>query len=187
VTAVARDNLNAVTTSAAVAVSVVTTGARVNVALAANGATATGSTTYNGDFPASAVIDGNRAGAVWRQRGTWEDSDAGLPDWLQIDFGAPATIDQVNVFSMQEQYWAPVEPTATLTSFRAAEDFAVQYWNGAAWVGVPGGQVVGNQLVWARVQFAPVTTAAIRIVVTKVAGGRTRLAEVEALTLAPPP
>ena len=170
VTAVAIDNLNAVTTSAAAAVSVVATGARVNVALAANGATATASTTYNVDFPASAAIDGSRSGAVWRQRGTWEDSHAELPDWLQINFSAPATIDQVNVFSMQEQYWAPVDPTPALTSFRAAQDFQVESWNGAAWVVVPGGQVVGNTRVWAQVSFAPITTAAIRIVVTKVDG-----------------
>ena len=178
-TAVAVDDLGAATTSAPIIVSVVAGGVSVNVALAANGATATASSTYHSGYPAGAAIDGRRSGAIRGQLGTWEDSTDAVPDWLQIDFAAPYAIDEVHVFSMQENWMAPLEPTPVLTSYLAAEDFEVQYWNGAAWVVVPGGQVVGSTRVWARVHFAPVTTSAVRIVVTKVAGGRTRLSEVE--------
>ncbi|MGE0359498.1 MAG: Ig-like domain-containing protein [Vicinamibacterales bacterium] len=178
-TAVAIDDLGAATTSAAVTVSVLSGGAAVNVALAAHGATATASSTYTTAYPAGAAIDGRRSGATRGQSGTWEDSGEALPDWLQVNFVAPYAIDEVHVFSMQEGWWAPVDPTPVLASYLAAEDFEIQYWSGAAWVAVPGGRVVGNTQVWRQVRFAPVTTSAIRIVVTKIAGGRTRLAEVE--------
>ncbi len=182
VTAVAVDNLTASTTSAAVPVSVVAvpTGTRVNVALAASGATASASSTINVNYGPSAAIDGRRSGAVRGQLGSWEDATAATPDWLQVTFAAPATIDLVNVFSLQVNSSSPVEPTPTLTSYIAVEDFSVQYWNGAAWVLIPGSQVVGNNLVWRPVAFSPVTTTAIRIVVTKVYGNNTRLTEVEA-------
>ncbi len=171
-TAVAVDNQNASTTSTAVPVSVAAAaGGGVNVALAGSGATATASSTYTTDYAARAAIDGRRSGAIRGQLGTWEDASGALPDWFQVTFAAPSTINRVNVFSMQEAWSAPVEPTSTLTSGLAAEDFQVQYWNGAAWVVVPGSQVVGNRLVWKQVSFAPVTTSAIRIVVTKVSGG----------------
>lgn len=184
-TAVAVDNLNASNTSAAVPVTVVSAtqpGTRTNVALASRGATATASSTYTTDYAPRAAIDGRRSGATRGQLGTWEDSNGAVPDWFQVSFAAAATINQVNVFSMQESWAAPIEPTATLTSYLAAEDFQVQYWNGATWVTVPGGQIVGNKLVWRQVTFTPVTTTAIRIVVSKVAGGYTRLTEVEAWT-----
>ena len=182
-TAVAVDNQNASTTSTAVPVSVAAaTGGGVNVALAGSGATASASSTYTTDYAARAAIDGRRSGAIRGQLGTWEDSGGAVPDWFQVSFAAPSTINRVNVFSMQEAWSAPIEPTPTLTSGLAAEDFQVQYWNGAAWVVVPGSQVVGNRLVWRQVSFAPITTSAIRILVTKVAGGITRLTEVEAWT-----
>lgn len=189
--ALAVDNRGASTNSGTVSVSVSAPagGGRTNVALASAGATATASSSYSADFGPRAAIDGRRSGAIRGQLGTWEDANGGAPDWLQVTFGAQATIDTVNVFSIQERHTAPVEPTVTLRSYLAAEDFQVQYWNGSAWVTPTGGQVTGNQLVWRSVTFAPVTTTAIRVYVTKVAGGYTRLTEVEALTSggAPPP
>ena len=186
VTAIAVDNLNATTSSATVPVTVVggATGTRVNVALAANGATASASSMANANYGPSAAIDGRRSGAGRGQLGSWEDAPASTPDWLQVTFAAPRTIDLVNVFSLQVNSSTPVEPTPTLTSYIAVEDFSVQSWTGAAWVLIPGSQVVGNNLVWRPVAFSPVTTTAIRIVVTKVYGNNTRLTEVEAWTVA---
>jgi len=34
----------------------------------------------------------------------------------------------------------------------------VQYWNGSVWVDVPGGNVTGNNLVWRRFIFDPIST-----------------------------
>ena len=183
-TAVAVDSANASTVSLSVPISVTlpaSTG-RVNVALAANGGVATASSTANINYPPSATIDGRRSGAVRGQQGTWEDATQTVPDWLQVTFAGPSTIDLVNVFSVQVNGNSPVEPTPTLTSYIGVEDFTVQYWNGTTWVNVPGGSVVGNNLVWRSVSFAPITTTAIRIFVTKVYGNGTRLTEVEAWT-----
>lgn len=183
-TAIAVDNLNASTSSAPVTVTVTTPTpvGRTNVALASHGATATASSTYSTDFDPSAVIDGSRSGATRGKRGTWEDSHGAVPDWLQVTFASPATITMVNVFSLQERHTTPVEPTPALTSPFAVQDFEVQAWSGTAWEAVSGGQVIGNTLVWKSISFAPVTTSAIRIWVTRVAGGYTRLTEVEAWT-----
>ena len=82
-----------------------------------------------------------------------------------------------------------IEPTATSTSTYAIRDFQVQYWSGSQWTVVPGGSITGNQLVWRRFTFAPITTTAIRVVVT---GGPalSRIGELEAYqasTVPPPP
>src|SRR4051812_6439132 len=75
--------------------------APINVAAAANGATASASSIYNAGHPASGAINGDRSGANWGSGGGWSDAtpDA-FPDWLQVDFGASATIDEIDVFSV---------------------------------------------------------------------------------------
>ena len=57
------------------------------------------------------------------------------------------TIDQIDVFTLQDTYTAPVEPTAEMLSTFGVRDFAVQYWTGNAWVTVPGGSITGNRHV----------------------------------------
>lgn len=60
-------------------------------------------------------------------------------------------------------------------------DFDVQYWNGSAWVTVPGGEIRGNTKALTTVSFANVTTSKIRI---NVLNGRvyfSRIVEVEAI------
>jgi hypothetical protein len=47
---------------------------RVNRALASRGATATASSTLGTGYPASAVIDGDRSGANWKNGGGWKDN-----------------------------------------------------------------------------------------------------------------
>jgi len=42
-------------------------------------------------------------------------------------------VDEVNVFSMQDSYAAPIEPTPTLTfTSYGVRAFEVQYWTGTA-------------------------------------------------------
>jgi hypothetical protein len=59
-------------------------------------------------------------------------------------------------------------------------EFVVQYWDGTAWVVVPGGNVAGNNLVWRQFLFAPLTTTRIRVLVTSSADQWSRITEVEA-------
>src|SRR5215212_4620622 len=90
-------------------------GAGTNVALASAGAVASASSTYPG-FPAAGVINGDRSGANWENDGGWNDATLGsFPDWVEVDFAASYSISQVNVFTVQDTYWAPTEPTSTQT------------------------------------------------------------------------
>ncbi len=160
-------------------------GSSLNVALAANGGVATASSTYTATgygVAIAAVNNGDRAGLNWNNGGAWIDATTAVfPDWVQITFSGPKTIDQVIVYSMQDNYASPVDPPSTLTFTRyGVTDFQVQSWNGAAWVAL--GSVAGNNLVKRQVSFTATTTDRIRVNVTGGVGGRSRLIEIEAWT-----
>jgi hypothetical protein len=151
------------------------------------------SSTYNAGYPASAVIDGERKGINWASGGGWNDATANaFPDWVEIDFRQPQpngtlvpvarTIDTINVFTLQDNYGNPVDPTETMTfSAYGITAFEVQYFDGFNWVTVPGGSVSGNNKVWRKFNFSPVTTTKIRILVNGALASYSRITEVEAL------
>jgi hypothetical protein len=152
-----------------------------NVARASNGGVASASTTSEGNYPASAVINGLRKGNIWGDGGGWRDSTDSFPDWVQVDFNGSKTISEIDVFTIQDDYDNPVEPTETLTfSVHGIVDYEVQYWNGSVWTTVPGGSVSGNNKVWRKFNFAAVTTTKIRVLVNYALNGRSRVVEVEA-------
>ena len=181
-TAVATDDDGASQTSSLVTVTVVPPAARVNVAAAANGGVATASSSYNASFGPSGTINGDRKGQGWGSNGGWNDGTANAwPDWVEVQFSSVQTIDEIDVFTVQNNYQAPIEPTPTMTfSLYGVRDFTVQYWTGTAWQTVPGGTVTGNTLVWRKFVFAPVTTAKIRVHVTSGLSSHSRLTEIEA-------
>lgn len=187
VSAVATDNAGASTVASSVTV-FVTAAARTNVALAANGGTATASSTQGSGYPASAVINGDRRGLGWGTGGAWMDATAGSwPDWVEVDFSGAQTIDEVDVFSLQDNYLTPADPTASLTFNNfGLRDFEVQYWTGSAWLPVPGGTIAGNTLVWRKLTFAALTTAKIRVWVTSALWNSSRVVEVEAYAASAP-
>src|SRR5438552_2095711 len=75
----------------------------VNVALAVNGGVATASSTYSGNYPAAAVNDGDRKGLNWGAGGGWNDAIANAyPDWVQIDFSTSQTINEIDLFTIQD-------------------------------------------------------------------------------------
>ena len=184
VTAVATDNLGAARTSNAVTISVTPPPGRVNVALAANGGTAAASSTYSASYPASGVNNGDRKGLGWGSGGNWNDATGNAwPDWLEVSFNGSQTIDEIDVFTMQDNYQAPSEPTASMTfSQYGIRDFEVQYWTGSTWQAVPNGVVTANTLVWRRFNFAAITTSKIRVFITHGLNSHSRLTEVEAWT-----
>ena len=118
----------------------------------------------------AAVNNGDRAGLNWGNGGGWNDATDGVfPDWVQINFSGPKTIDHVIVYTMQDNYASPVDPPDTLTfSLYGITDFQVQGWNGSAWVTL--GSVTGNNLVKRQVNFAATTTDRIRVNVTGAPG-----------------
>jgi RHS repeat-associated protein len=157
-----------------------------NVASSAAGALASAPSvnTQYGDFNPKYAIDGRRTGAQWGVNGGWMDNngDDWSNDWLKVQFNGNKTIDTVNVFSVQDNYTNPTEPTRSQTfTLYGLIDFQVQYLNGSSWVTLPGGNITNNNLVWRQIKFSPVTTSAIRIVVTRSGNALSRIAEVEAL------
>ena len=123
-------------------------------------------------------------GLGWGAGGAWADATANqFADWLEVDFAGTQTINEIDLFSLQDNYTAPVEPTLGMTFTQyGVTDFQVQSWNGSQWVTVPGGSVTGNTQVKAQLLFAPVTTSRIRILVTGAMAGYSRIVEVEAFT-----
>ena len=154
-----------------------TEGSGLNVASTANGGRVSVSSTYGTTYAATYAIDGNRRAAV--SKNTWADAtSSAYPDWLRVDFSSSKTINEIHVFTGQAT--DTVEPTTTMTSSYTIADFQVQYWTGTQWVVVPGGVVTGNRNIWRKFVFAPVTTTAIRVLVTRSQVMFSRIAEIEA-------
>ena len=151
-----------------------------NVALASAGAVASASSTYSTSYPASGVINGDRKGLNWGKGGGWNDGTANQwPDWLQIDFATSKTIDRVVVYSLQDKYGTPVEPTDTLTFRRyGIVDFTVQAKTASGWAVLS--TVTNNKWVKRTATFEPFVTTAIRISITRTLDAYSRLVEVEA-------
>ena len=176
------DASNAASTSATLSqtINTVATGA-INVALASNGATASASSTLSANYAASSLINNERKGANFGGAGGgWRDANPGVfPDWVQVDFSGSRTIDRVVVYSVQNNWTNPVEPTDTTTaSVYGIRNFTVQGWSGSAWVTLA--TVSANTLAKRTVTFPAYTTDRIRINVTATADGWTRITEVEA-------
>jgi len=155
---------------------------RFNVAAAANGAVASASSTKDDSFPASSVIDGDRQGVGWGTGGGWADATPGqFPDALEIEFRDVMWIDEVSVFTVQDTWWNPLEPTEGMNFFNnGVTDFEVQHFNGADWLTIPGATVTGNTKVWSKVTFSPIATERIRVKVNAAKSQNSSLIEVEA-------
>lgn len=155
-----------------------------NVALASNGATVTASSTLVAppfSYSVNSVINGDYKGLNAGANSNWAGATAVFPQWVEIAFNGSKTISEIGVFTLPDEYHNPVEPTEALTFTRyGLTGFEVQYWNGSAWVTIPGGVVTGNNKVWKRLVFAPVTTGKIRILTTASIDGFSRIVEVEA-------
>jgi hypothetical protein len=152
-----------------------------NVALASAGATATASSNGGTAFLPAGVIDNERTGTGWGTANAgWKDGTPDTyPDWIQVAFNGSKAIDRVVVFSIQDNWTAPVEPTDTMTFAQwGVRDFTVQGWNGAAWVTL--GTVSGNNLVKRTVTFPAFVTDRIRVNVTNALSGSVRMTELQA-------
>jgi uncharacterized protein (TIGR03437 family) len=153
------------------------------VALATNGASVAASSTFSNNYPVSAAIDGDHKGLNWGNGGGWNDATENTqPDWLEVDFLGAQVINEVDVYTLQDDFANPIEPTDTLTfSQFGLTGFDVQYFNNTNWVTLPGGTVTTNSLVKRKILFTPVATTKIRVVVNSSLGGYSRIAEVAAI------
>lgn len=158
---------------------------RANVALESNGAVASASSTLDlGRLPRAAINcdrrglhfpSGPSTGSAWH-----DATPDAFPDWLEVAFPAAQTIDEINVFSLQDNFNDPVEPTEAMifTQF-GLQDFDVQYWTGSAWQTMPGGSVLNNNKVWRKISFPPLTTAKVRVTVNRALASFSRIVELE--------
>jgi RHS repeat-associated protein len=165
-----------------------TGGGRTNVALAANGGVATASSSLaccGWNFTPAGANNGNRSGAGWGSSEGWNDNSPAntFPDWLQIEFNGSKTIDEIDVYTSQDNWQNPSEPTEAMTfSLYGLSGFDVQYWNNGGWTTISGGSVSGNNKVWRKFTFPPITTTKIRVLTNASVDGYSRLTEVEAWT-----
>ena len=166
--------------------------ARTNYALAAHGGMASASSSYPGSAP-SGAIDGDRKGLNFGKDGYWNSKDATFPQWLEVDFKGKRTITEIDLFTIQDDYASPVEPTPRMEFTKyGLRDFDVEFWKelsfpppipaGGLWVPIPGGSVRGNKLVWNQFDFSksPITTLKIRVKCLASPDNFSRIAELEA-------
>ena len=178
-TAIATDNRGATATSSTVSVTVrsIPSG-RMNVALAANGGVASASSTYP-TASIAAINNGDRRANTYGA--TWADDTSHVyPDWVQIDFAGSATIDEVALFSLQDNFANSVEPTESMTGTNyVVTSFVIEYWTGSAWQTVTNGTVSGNNLIWRKVTFPAVTTTKIKVTINATGDNRSQVPELE--------
>jgi hypothetical protein len=98
---------------------------------------------------------------------------------VEIDFNGSKTLSQVMVYTLQDNWQAPSEPTDTMTFTQfGITDFQVQAWDGAAWQTI--GTASANNLV-KRTFNVSVTTTRIRVNVTHSLASLSRITEIEAI------
>lgn len=157
---------------------------RTNFALASNGGIASASSILAPGFPASGAINGDRQGANWGSGGGWADATSGsFPDWLVIDFSGPKKINEIDVFTLQDDYKAPVPVVEGMTfSKYGLTAFDIEYSNGSTWLPVPGGTISDNKLIWTKLKLAtPITAVKIRLMAkAAIDNSYSRITEVEA-------
>jgi hypothetical protein len=101
---------------------------------------------------------------------------------LQIEFNGTKTIDEIDVFMVQDNYASPIEPdlSTTFATF-GLRGFEVQYINAFGfWTDVPDGEVSGNDKVWRQFKFPAIKTKTIRVLVNNTPDRYSRIVEVEA-------
>ena len=165
-------------------------GCLTNWALATNGASASASSTYTSrNYQPQNAIDGDNTGLNWERGGGWNDATRDVwPDSLQVEFAGAKPIHEIRVYTLQDSFTQPRVPDENMTAkLYGILDFDVQYWDGNAWVTVPGGHVTGNDRVMRVFSFSEVTTTMIRVVVTNAREHFSRIVEVEAIGCPPQP
>jgi len=163
---------------------------RTNFALSANGGVADRSseyTAYAGHwYPVNGVNDGDRRGVKWGFGGGWcsNFTDFQSPEWASVRFSAPQTIREIDVFTLQDAFDGPAEPTKTMTcALYCVTDYDVQYKDASSgsWITIPNvGHVTANANVWRQFVFSPISTQEIRVLAYSGRVSAARIVEIEA-------
>ena len=174
----------------------VTSAGRTNYALQLNGGSAVADPVSNthssGRWPALSAVNGSRTGNNWGNASNpdgWNDNTRSVyPDIFQVNFLSPKMIDEINLFTLKNN-WMVVEPITLMTSASSEGilDFRIEYWNGTAWVAIPGctvdvngNCVTNNDKAWRQFTFSAITATKIRVVVNAARNSWSRIVELEA-------
>ena len=100
---------------------------------------------------------------------------------VEVDFGANRTLTEIDVFTLQDNWAASTEPTEAMTfTLNGLSGYEVQYWTASNWLTVPGGSVTGNNKIWKKFEFSPITMSKIRVLTSASPDGVSRITEIEA-------
>jgi len=123
-------------------------------------------------YPARYVNDG-KGGVENDQR--WV-SDRTVPNWVELSWPAPQTINAARFLSGYKQGGTLVWPLY---------EFVLQYHDGSDWKDIPETKAKGNTKLQWSARFAPVTTKRLRLYVTAANQDTTRIYELEVYNAAP--
>lgn len=156
-----------------------------NMALESEGATAIASSTSgpaqaSGTYTPISLLDGDRRGVNWSNNNGWRCATANqYPDWVEVHFDAPKRIQEIDVFTLKDDYQNPAQPTLAETfSILGITDFELHYWNGSSWIFLAGRSQ--NNKVWSQFVFTPIVTEKIRLWITGALASYSRVVEIEA-------
>jgi YD repeat-containing protein len=158
---------------------------RENVAAATAGATVTAMTYLNPvSFPDAALINSDRRQtppdqSMWVTR----DPNPINPQYLEVKFATARTVEWLYLFGDFRDGYEP--STVSTENFPQATGATVQYWTGTSWVAVNELSRVDGTNVWRRINFTPVTTDRVRVVLPTLSANQQYLAtELEVWTVA---
>jgi N-acetylneuraminic acid mutarotase len=176
-----------------------------NVALAQNGGVASSSATYP-SLQLWTINDGRRGSPYdlsIAQYAYWASSTSATVYncnygnwWTRVDFIVPREISEIDLFSLQDDYWTGTEPTtSTVTHHYGNVDFHLQYCpqgttcsaDGSGWVQPAGGYITGNDKARNSVSFAPVQATAVQAVFDCAQSAHAYAVELEAWQRGPTP
>jgi hypothetical protein len=105
---------------------------------------------------------------IWGSSGSPNSSD-----WFELNLGQSRTVSEVRLYFRDDRAG---------NRYRAPSSYTVQQWNGSAWtdVGAQTRTPAVPRANYNRVQFTPVSTQRLRVVMTHAAGFRTGLTEIKA-------
>ena len=103
---------------------------------------------------------------------------------MAVAFSGAKNLSEVDVYTLADGFPLSSDPgpSDTFTQYGITA-FEVQYStnSGGSWTDVPGGNIVGNNLIWKKINFAAISSVTnIRVLVHAFDGGYSRIVQVEA-------
>ncbi|MDI5975954.1 discoidin domain-containing protein [Amycolatopsis magusensis] len=134
----------------------------------AQGAAATASYTASGTSTGAAIDGFPINEPLWGTSGSPDASD-----WYELDLRQQRAVDEVRLYFRDDRAG---------NRYRAPASYAVQYWNGSAWVNAAAQAKVPAtpRANYNQVRFTPVSAQRLRVQFTHASGFKTALTEVKA-------